>query len=158
MAQFDAEFYNANNLFDAEFVDNDQGFDAEFSNVSQIIRESCIARRATTSEWDALRGFVPSAGELIVYTDHEIVSREIDGETREVFVPAIKVGDGMAYVQDLPFVDDGLRLLIMTHINNTDVHVTAEDRSFWNNKINVEDSHDIILGELENETLVLNRN
>ena len=46
----------------------------------------------------------------------------------------------------------------MAHINNTELHTTLAEKLFWNNKINVDDAEEQISGELENETLVLNRN
>ena len=54
-------------------------------------------------------------------------------------MPGIKIGDGAAYVQDLPFVDEELRDKIMDHINNPDIHVSLREKLFWNNKLNVND-------------------
>ena len=65
----------------------------------------------------------------------------------------MKIGDGMAYVQDLPFVNEDLRDKIMEHIDNPDIHVSVADRLFWNNKLNVNDAAELVDG-----ALVLNRN
>ena len=46
----------------------------------------------------------------------------------------------------------------MEHIHNQDIHVTLQEKVFWNNKINVDDAEEQITGELEDETLILNRN
>ena len=115
-------------------------------------------KRDTTANWDAARGFIPLEGEVIVYNDYKTIIKEIDGEERIVQIPGMKVGDGRAYVQDLPFIDEELRDKIMSHISNTDVHVSLAEKSFWNNKINVDDAYENIYNELENETLILNRN
>lgn len=88
----------------------------------------------TTEYWQAHSSYIPAAGEIIVYSD------------RNNNIPGIKIGDGLTYVVDLPFIDD----TIMTHINDATIHVSAEDRAFWDNKINCEDT-------VENEVLQLNR-
>ena len=46
----------------------------------------------------------------------------------------------------------------MEHIHDIDLHTTIGEKLFWNNKINVDDAYEKIAGELEEETLVLNRN
>ena len=72
---------------------------------------------------------------------------------RTVNIPGIKIGDGRAYVQDLPFIDEELRDTIMEHINNQDIHVSLQEKLFWNNKINVNDSMELVDG-----SLIFNRN
>ena len=110
--------------------------------------------RDTTENWNNARGFIPLAGEVIIYTDYKTI--EVDGVTKNV--PGIKIGTGNGYVQDLVFVDDELRDTLMGHINNMELHTTLQEKLFWNNKINVDDAEEQVLGELENETLILNRN
>ena len=46
----------------------------------------------------------------------------------------------------------------MTHINNSEIHTTLAEKLFWNNKVNVDDAYEQIHDELENETLIINRN
>ena len=110
-------------------------------------------KRDTTANWNAARGMVPLAGEVIIYTDYKIIQKEIDGELTNVKIPGIKIGDGQTYVQDLPFVDTELRDTIMNHINNENVHVSLQEKLFWNNKLNVDDYAELVDG-----ALVLNRN
>ena len=90
------------------------------------------------------------SGEIIIYDDY---ATEANGD----IIPNIKIGTGNAYVQDLPFVDEHTRNVILAHINDTAVHVSTEDRNFWNNKVNVDDSEDILYGELSGETLYITR-
>lgn len=120
------------------------------------------SKHDTTANWDNATGFIPLAGEIIIYDDYKQIPYvvEEDGElvTKILNVPGIKVGTGNGYVQDLAFVDEELRRTIMAHINNGEVHVTPEDKIFWSNKINVDDSEDILFGELSDETLILTRN
>ena len=58
----------------------------------------------------------------------------------------------------MAFVDEKTRDILMAHIQNHDIHVTLQEKVFWNNKINVDDAEEQISGELEDETLILNRN
>lgn len=126
--------------------------------MSATINSRIKFKRDTTQNWNAAKNLVPLEGELIIYTDYQEIEKEINGETKTVLLPGMKIGDGMAYVQDLPFIDEELRDMLMTHIGNTDAHTTALEKLFWNNKINVDDAYDIAFDMLENETLVLNRN
>ena len=107
----------------------------------------------TTANWNAATGFVPLSGEIIVYNDYKTITKEIDGEMQQVQIPGIKIGDGQTYVQDLPFIDSELRDRILDHINNSDIHVTLQEKLFWSNKINVNDN-----AELVNGALIFNRN
>ena len=119
-------------------------------------------KRDTTENWNNAIGFIPLPGEVIVYEDYEIKTYTVEeyGETvtKTVQIPNIKIGTGNAYVQDLAFVDEKTRDMLMEHINNLDIHVTLQEKLFWNNKINIDDSEDIAYDELSDETLILNRN
>lgn len=119
-------------------------------------------KRDTTENWNNARGFIPLAGEVIVYTDYETKTYTVQeyGETvtKTVEIPNIKIGTGNAYVQDLGFVDEKTRDILMAHIQDHDIHVTLQEKVFWNNKINVDDAEEQISGELAEETLILNRN
>lgn len=104
----------------------------------------------TTEEWRLMPTYVPAKGELVIYTD----AVQKDGNT----YPALKIGDGNAYVVDLPFAggsdeSDILNDLIdqfNAHIQDTVIHVSSDDRERWDNKLNYEVSE-------ATETLVLNR-
>lgn len=114
-------------------------------------------KRDTTANWNNAVGFIPLDGEIIIYTDYKTITEVVDNQNVTKNIPGIKIGDGNAYVQDLPFMDNDLRDALMAHIANTNVHVTLNDKSFWNNKLNYDDTLEIN-DELVNETLVLNRN
>lgn len=103
----------------------------------------------TTEEWNSRIGYVPAAGEIVVYNDH--ASKEVDGQT--IFIPGIKIGGGNGYVQDLAFVGDDIAEQLMAHINNNVRHITDAERDFWNNKINVDDEEEVV-----GEVLIFNRN
>lgn len=110
---------------------------------------SARVQYGTTEYWNSKTGFVPAAGEVIVYSDYSTV--EVGGQTKNV--PGIKIGSGNAYVQDLAFVTQGVESDLDDHINNTSVHIQSGERDFWNNKINVTDGHEVI-----DESLIFNRN
>ena len=110
-------------------------------------------KRDTTQHWNEALGFIPLEGEIIIYNDYNTVQKEVDGVIQNITVPAIKIGDGMAFVQDLPFVNDELRVQLLNHIENPNIHVTLQEKLFWNNKLNVNDA-----AELVNGALILNRN
>ena len=114
-------------------------------------------KRDITAHWNNARDFIPLEGEIIVYTDYKQTTKEVAGETVTVNIPGIKVGTGNAYVQDLPFVDSELRKTIVEHIENVDLHTTLGEKTFWNNKVNIDDTYAKIHGNLESETLVFTR-
>ena len=121
--------------------------------MSSTVNTRIQHKRDMTANWNNARGFIPLAGEVIIYTDYKTIRKEIDGEVKNVYVPGIKVGDGQTYVQDLPFIDTELRDRIMEHINNENIHVTLQEKLFWNNKLNVNDNMELVDG-----ALILNRN
>lgn len=85
-----------------------------------------IVHRDTTTHWNAQVQLVAERGHIYVYSDY----LQVDGVT----LPAIKIGDGTTYLIDLPFVS-GDNTVLSDHINNIVIHVTAEDKAFWNNKV-----------------------
>ena len=130
--------------------------------MSATVTSRIQLKRDTTAHWNQAIGFIPLPGEVIIYEDYEtktyIIEENGETTTKTVNIPNIKIGTGNAYVQDLAFVDEKTRDMLMEHVINQDIHVTLGEKVFWNNKINVDDAEEIITGELEDETLVLNRN
>ncbi len=116
----------------------------------------------TTENWNNARGFIPLSGELIVYDDYETKTYTVQeyGETvtKTVNIPNIKIGTGNAYVQDLAFVDEKTKDILMEHIQNQEIHTTLQEKVFWNNKVNIDDAYEAIHGEVLDELLVFNRN
>lgn len=103
----------------------------------------------TTRYWNMMGGFIPKSGEIIIYSDYRVVM--VDG--RRVEIPGIKIGTGNSYVQDLAFVGGSDTEILAAHIDDMVVHVTAAERAFWNNKLNVNDRQEVV-----EESLVFNRN
>lgn len=103
----------------------------------------------TTEYWNNKRGFIPKAGEIIIYSDYAV----IHSGHGDITVPGIKIGSGNGYVQDLAFVGDYEASLLSAHIADSNIHTTAAQKNFWNRKLNVNDASEVV-----EETLVFNRN
>lgn len=103
----------------------------------------------TTAHWNSQRGYVPKAGEIIIYSDHS--TRTVDG--KQYYVPGIKIGSGNGYVQDLMFVGGEESQALLEHISDTAAHTTSVEKMFWNSKLNVNDRQEVV-----GEALILNRN
>lgn len=108
-----------------------------------------IVSENTTAGWNENPLYLPKAGEICVYTDRTTV---VDDQGHEITFSGIKIGDGNAYLIDLPFVGDDTRYMVLQRIQqheaNAAIHVSPEDRSFWNNKLNY---------DVAEEELILNR-
>ena len=85
----------------------------------------------TSANWATRTGYIPARGEIIVYSDRHVID--------SVNYPGVKIGDGLAYVVDLPFVGDDISNQIVevlnAHINDSDSHISAAERELWNNKV-----------------------
>ena len=103
----------------------------------------------TTDYWDNATGYVPAAGEIVIYSDYRTV--EEDGITKNV--PGIKIGSGNAYVQDLAMVAGTTADEVLAHLGDTIRHITAAERQKWNRKLNVDDAREVV-----DEALVFIRN
>lgn len=78
----------------------------------------------STASWNSQPQLVSQVGYIYIYSDYKQ-----DGEGNNI--PGIKVGDGNAYLIDLPFSTK----LIDEHIANAIIHITQAERDFWNNKV-----------------------
>jgi hypothetical protein len=122
----------------------------EFITPNQIAGIAGSIKYGTTEYWNSRIGYIPKAGEIVVYSDYKTV--EQGGETK--LIPGIKIGSGNAYVQDLVFSDAGADTTILeTHIADNIRHITAQERAFWDGKLNVDDNN-----EVEDEALIFIRN
>ena len=117
--------------------------------LDKVVERGAVAKAKTTAEWNATSGFIPEAGEVIVYTDYQTVTE--GGETR--YIPGIKIGSGNAYVQDLAFMGERDSEILIAHIHDAIMHTTIAEKAFWDNKLNVTDSQEVV-----GETLIFNRN
>ena len=102
----------------------------------------------TTAYWNSQSTLIGKNNHIYVYTDYTTITS--DGEIKNV--PNIKIGDGNAYLIDNPFITTSVEQLINLHINDTTQHITAEERTIWNDKIRC------YLSENNNETIVFTTN
>lgn len=117
--------------------------DLPFIHSNTLDKELIIG---TTAQLNSDISYIPQKGEVRLYLDKTTITQ--DGQT--ITIPGIKVGDGLAYGVDLPFLGDDILQQLLDHIANTSLHITQQERIFWNNKINCEE-------EVSEETLILNR-
>lgn len=94
-----------------------------------------------TAEWALETTFVPLKGEVVVYSDHQ--TKTEGGQT--IDIPGFKVGDGNAYVVDLPFVSEKTASDLISHASDTTIHTTAAEKTIWNNKVSVQVSGENII-------------
>ena len=85
----------------------------------------------TTAYFEGVKTTVPPRGQLVIFSDLRSIKKS-DGTT--ITSAGIKVGDGIKTIEQLPFID----WFYWDHINDANIHVTAEQKTFWNNKITCE--------------------
>ena len=78
----------------------------------------------TTAYWNAQPTLVGEEAAIYIYSDYKK-----DPDNKDI--PGVKVGTGNAYLIDSPFIDD----IYARHVVDMTMHVTAEERTFWNNKV-----------------------
>ena len=75
--------------------------DGTMTSEDKIKLDSLGVRYGTTEYWNSQQDYVPSEGEIVVYSDY--ATREVDGVT--VNVPGIKIGNGTNSIQDIVFAN-----------------------------------------------------
>ena len=95
-----------------------------------------IVSENTSAGWAENPLYTPRAGEICLYTD----------------LSKIKIGDGMAPIVDLPFIvgqgTDEVMEALMSHTDDSEIHVGTEDRTRWDAKLNY---------TVNDETIIFNR-
>jgi hypothetical protein len=86
----------------------------------------------TTEYWDEQEQFVAQENVIYVYTDGFVQNHNI---------VRFKVGDGHSYLKNLPYTD----MAYYDHVSDPIIHITQEEREFWNNKVSC---------DIEGETIV----
>ena len=115
-----------------------------WSKIKNISQHNFVYYSKTTDEWNRTPLLLSEKNALYIYTDHK---KTLNEKQEEVYVPGLKLGDGKAYLIDLPFLNDSdSEYHFLEHIHNKVIHVDTNDRTFWDNKLNV---------EIQNENLIL---
>ena len=85
----------------------------------------------TTSNWNAQGSLIAERSAIYIYSDYQYID---DGNDR-IPVAGMKIGDGSSFLIDMPFITDTASAIIVEHISNSNVHITSQERDFWNNKV-----------------------
>lgn len=93
--------------------------------------ESAKIYSNTTEVWNEQSTLISEENTFYIYTDYKIEN--------EINIPGLKIGDGSSYLIDLPFVAAGEQDLtqVFQHINNTNIHISQEEKTKWNNATRV---------------------
>ena len=72
------------------------------------IKTRVLLKSDTVENWDkAANSFIPKLGEVCIFLDRILLD---DGS----YIPGIKVGDGLSYINELEFINDN-------YISNEDI-------------------------------------
>lgn len=97
------------------------------------LKTRVILKHDTTENWNKVATtFVGYKGEVVIYDDYKQIT---DKDGNVVNIPGIKVCDGETYVGALPFITDDVEMTLLSHINDSDIHVTSEEKENWNNHL-----------------------
>ena len=80
---------------------------------------------------EIMKSIEPELGQIVIFTD---LYKRTNSEGVEITSAGIKVGDGNTKIEQLPFID----WFYLDHINDKNIHITEDERTFWNDKISCE--------------------
>lgn len=111
------------------------------------MRGVCRLLYRTTAEWDSDPELIAQKGNIYVYIDADSYIDPVTGET--VYVPAIKLGDDVTPLIDLPFVESSTAQFVIDHIQDSYIHIQEGEREALraelNNKVNLDDVNEPII-------------
>lgn len=133
-----------------KYLDSD-GVAYLWRKIKNNLNNKIIYYSKKKSEWDLDKDFISQKNVLYIYSDYKSINKDEE----QIFIPGLKIGDGTTYLIDLPFINNTnngseIEQIILDHIDNNMIHVSAEEKNFWNNKIN-------LLLQPESQTLIFNR-
>lgn len=115
--------FNVVNDMTIDFNSPTQPIDAQFGSI-YMVGGDCHILYATTATWDSQPQLISQRGYVYVYADYRQ-----NGQGQNI--ASIKIGDGNAYLIDMPFTDE----LLYDHLADNVRHITQEERERWNNKV-----------------------
>lgn len=126
-------FNSLSGLLSANYTSGNVTPIKEISGSLQIPRvlDSTAIHYDTVEAWNSMTTLIAEQGHIYVYADYQ--TREDEGDT--IYIPAIKIGDGVSYLIDMPYLVSGNDETFIDHINNWAIHVSDNDRTSWNNKV-----------------------
>lgn len=137
--------------------DNDYQLDADTGDEHALSLQEAVnvvisqgAYYDTTAAWNMQPELIAERGGIYVYSDKATIYDAVGNPT---LVPGIKIGDGTSYLIDMPFVGDEIIYALIQHTSNNVRHITAEERTFWNNKVSsyldAHDGENLILSKID---------
>lgn len=117
------------------------------TKIKNLDRNKLSYQAKTIEEWNLNRTQIAYKNVLYIYTNFKTIQRN----NEQIAIPGIKIGDGKTYLIDMPFLNDHTQFenMLLDHINDKVIHISPEERAFWNNKLNL---------NLQEQNLILNRN
>ena len=97
----------------------------------------------TTANWNANNTLVGQKDHIYIYTDYDSINNEA--------LAGVKIGDGNAYLIDLPFIN-GNNTKLNTHIADSVSHITSNERTAWNDKVTC------YMDSVDSEMIVFSKN
>lgn len=131
--------FNSDSAISAMFNSDVLPLDVQLGMV--YIVGGCKVLYASTETWNSKPQLMSDRGYIYIYCDYR---QNEKGQN----IAAMKVGDGLAYLIDLPFIDE----LVYNHISDVVRHITQQEREFWNNKVRC------YIQNIEDDTLVFTTN
>lgn len=130
-------------------IDSDPNLSMDLAESINIIRrEGSKVYYDTTENWNLVPDLISERGAIYVYSDRYSY---VDDVGNLILIPGLKVGDGSAYLIDLPFTDADTIRTLAEHIKDNVRHITQEERTFWNNKVssyvNQDDTENLVLSK-----------
>ena len=103
----------------------------------------------TKANWNAQASMISERGAFYIYSDYRT---EVDEVGNPTFYPGIKIGDGVSYLIDLPFMSDTAAIELYEHLADETVHISQAERLFWNNKVSsyldANDTENLVLSKI----------
>lgn len=131
---FEVKFDDESTDLDVELVDESNPIDIGIADIgSTIISNQAVVLRGTDEYWNSQRDLIAKKNVFYMYLNH-MPYEGPNGET--LYRPGLKIGDGLAYLIDTPF------------INGIELVITQSDIDRWNGKwrgyIDPEDSENLV--------------
>lgn len=101
--------------------------------VNRLQNEKVSFQIDSKENWDSQTLLVSEKDTVYFYTNYK--TKTLGNDTVQN-IPGIKIGDGSAYLIDLPFI--GQNPDFEQHIRNTVIHITSQERTTWNDKVSCE--------------------
>ena len=121
VATIDASFQNVLNL-SASMMNLTNNVNADLNSSYPTGGTNIIYN--TSEYWNSHPTLISKRGYIYVYSDWAQDSQGRD-------VAGLKVGDGKAYLIDLPFTEQ----ILIDHLNDMVRHITEQERENWNQKV-----------------------